>query len=425
LKKIFGKIESVKYIENDLRSSSKSEDLEVQCNKIIDEVKKNKDQAVSFFNKEFDNSQREFELTNDEIEKAFDQVSLSFLESVKKSISRSEDFHLNSKPQSWVNDSGSLGETIIPFDRVLCYVPGGTAPLVSTAIMTVVPAKIAGVEEICVTSPAPNDEVSPEIIVAAKLSGANRIFCLGGVHALAAFSIGTDKIPRADFICGPGNKYVTQAKKILYGSVGIDGLYGPTETLIVADSKSDPNLVASDLIAQAEHDVEATPILITDKETFADQVEDQIKNQSSYLPRSSIINESFSRKGVVFIIDGIDEAIQICNLISAEHVSVISKEIKARYSEIKNAGGLFLGDESAEVFGDYIAGPSHVMPTGGSARFSSALNVRQFLKYQPLINLSTEEVIDLVDDVVELAEIESLQGHAESAKKRRKKAIGE
>ena len=425
MKKIFGKIESVKYIENDLRSSSKSEDLEVQCNKIIDEVKKNKDQAVSFFNKEFDNSQREFELTNDEIEKAFDQVSLSFLESVKKSISRSEDFHLNSKPQSWVNDSGSLGETIIPFDRVLCYVPGGTAPLVSTAIMTVVPAKIAGVEEICVTSPAPNDEVSPEIIVAAKLSGANRIFCLGGVHALAAFSIGTDKIPRADFICGPGNKYVTQAKKILYGSVGIDGLYGPTETLIVADSKSDPNLVASDLIAQAEHDVEATPILITDKETFADQVEDQIKNQSSYLPRSSIINESFSRKGVVFIIDGIDEAIQICNLISAEHVSVISKEIKTRYSEIKNAGGLFLGDESAEVFGDYIAGPSHVMPTGGSARFSSALNVRQFLKYQPLINLSTEEVIDLVDDVVELAEIESLQGHAESAKKRRKKAIGE
>ncbi len=425
MKKIFGKIESVKYIENDLRPSNEYEDLEAQCNKIINEVKKNKDQALSHFNQEFDNSQREFELTNDEIEKAFDQVSSSFLESIKKSISRSEDFHLNSKPQSWMNDSGSLGETIIPFDRVLCYVPGGTAPLVSTAIMTVVPAKIAGVKEICVTSPSPNNEVSPELIVAAKLAGANRIFCLGGVHALAAFSMGTDKIPKVDFICGPGNKYVTQAKKILYGSVGIDGLYGPTETLIIADSKSDPSLVSSDLIAQAEHDVEATPILITDKEGFADQVEDQIKKQSANLERSNIINESFSRKGVVFIIEDIDEILQVCNLISAEHVSVISERIKSRYGEIKNAGGLFLGDESAEVFGDYIAGPSHVMPTGGSARFSSALNVRQFLKYQPLINLSTEEVISLVDDVVELAEIERLQGHAESAKNRRKKAIGE
>ena len=425
MKKIFGKIESVKYIENDLRSSSKPEDLEVHCNKIINEVKKNKDQALNLFNQEFDNSQREFELTNDEIEEAFNEVSDSFLESVKKSISRSENFHLNSKPQSWMNDSGSLGETIIPFDRVLCYVPGGTAPLVSTAIMTVVPAKIAGVKEICVASPSPNNEVSPELIVAAKLAGANRIFCLGGVHALAAFSIGTEKIPKVDFICGPGNKYVTQAKKILYGSVGIDGLYGPTETLIIADSKSDPSLVASDLIAQAEHDVEATPILITDKEIFADEVEDQIKKQSKTLERSNIINESFSRKGVIFIIEDIDETLQVCNLISAEHVSIISKEIKNRYGEIKNAGGLFLGDESAEVFGDYIAGPSHVMPTGGSARFSSALNVRQFLKYQPLINLSTEEVIDLVDDVVELAEIERLQGHAESAKNRRKKAIGE
>ena len=425
MKKIFGKIESVKYIENDLRSSNKSEDLEVHCNKIINEVKKNKDQALSLFNQEFDNSQREFELTNDEIEEAFSEVSSSFLESVKKSISRSEDFHLNSKPRSWMNDSGSLGETIIPFDRVLCYVPGGTAPLVSTAIMTVVPAKIAGVKEICVTTPTPNNEVSSELIVAAKLAGANRIFCLGGVHALTAFSVGTDKIPKVDFICGPGNKYVTQAKKILYGSVGIDGLYGPTETLIIADSKSDPNLVASDLIAQAEHDVEATPILITDKEIFADQVEDQIKKQSKILERSNIINESFSRKGVVFIIEDVDETLQVCNLISAEHVSVISREIKSRYSEIKNAGGLFLGDESAEVFGDYIAGPSHVMPTGGSARFSSALNVRQFLKYQPLINLSTDEVINLVDDEVELAKIERLQGHEKKKKNRRKKAIGE
>ncbi len=425
MKKIIGKIESAKYVESVLRSFSKSADLESKCNQIIDEVRKNKDEALKFFSQEFDKSKREFELTEEEIKKMFNKVDKGFLESVEKSISRSEDFHTNSKPQSWINDSGSLGENIIPFDRVLCYVPGGTAPLVSTAIMTVVPARIAGVKEICVTSPAPNDEISPELIVAARLAGANRIFCLGGVHALAAFSVGTDKIPKVDFICGPGNKYVTQAKKILFGTVGIDGLYGPTETLIIADSKSDPDLVASDLIAQAEHDIEATPILITDKESFADLVEKEIEKQTISLERSNIIKESFSRKGAAFIIEDIDETLDLCNLIAAEHVSVISNEIKNRYREIRNAGGLFLGDESAEVFGDYIAGPSHVMPTGGSARFGSALNVRQFMKYQPLINLSSEEVINLVDDVVKLAEIERLQGHAESAKNRKKKAIGE
>ncbi|MEC7921106.1 MAG: histidinol dehydrogenase [Chloroflexota bacterium] len=425
MKKIIGKIESAKYVESVLRSFSKSADLESKCNQIIDEVRKNKDKALKFFSQEFDKSKREFELTEEEIKKMFNRVDKGFLESVEKSISRSEDFHTNSKPQSWINDSGSLGENIIPFDRVLCYVPGGTAPLVSTAIMTVVPARIAGVKEICVTSPAPNDEISPELIVAARLAGANRIFCLGGVHALAAFSVGTDKIPKVDFICGPGNKYVTQAKKILFGTVGIDGLYGPTETLIIADSKSDPDLVASDLIAQAEHDIEATPILITDKESFADLVEKEIEKQTISLERSNIIKESFSRKGAAFIIEDIDETLDLCNLIAAEHVSVISNEIKNRYREIRNAGGLFLGDESAEVFGDYIAGPSHVMPTGGSARFGSALNVRQFMKYQPLINLSSEEVINLVDDVVKLAEIERLQGHAESAKNRKKKAIGE
>ena len=205
MKKIIGKIESAKYVESVLRSFSKSADLESKCNQIIDEVRKNKDEALKFFSQEFDKSKREFELTEEEIEKMFNKVDKGFLESVEKSISRSEDFHTNSKPQSWINDSGSLGENIIPFDRVLCYVPGGTAPLVSTAIMTVVPARIAGVKEICVTSPAPNDEISPELIVAARLAGANRIFCLGGVHALAAFSVGTDKIPKVDFICGPGN----------------------------------------------------------------------------------------------------------------------------------------------------------------------------------------------------------------------------
>ena len=328
-------------------------------------------------------------------------------------------------PKSWNNSSGSLGENIIPVDKALCYVPGGTAPLVSTVVMTVVPAKTAGVREVIVTTPAINNVISNEIIVAAKMAGADRIFLLGGAHSIFAFAYGTQTVPRVDLICGPGNKYVTEAKRQVFGSVGIDGLYGPTETLVIADKSNDVELCAVDLIAQAEHDVEATPILITDSLEFSQKVETEIFKQAELLPRKEIIQKSFESKGLFFIVDNIIDSIELSNLIAAEHVSILSEKVVNNYKSIVNAGGIFLGDDSAEVFGDYIAGPSHVMPTGGSARFNSALNVRHFLKYQPFINLSKKEVLSVIDEVINLAELENLDGHAQSALKRRRKMIGE
>ena len=248
---------------------------------------------------------------------------------------------------------------------------------------------------------------------------------LGGAHSIFAFAYGTQTVPKVDLICGPGNKYVTEAKRQVFGSVGIDGLYGPTETLVIADKSNDVELCAADLIAQAEHDVEATPMLITDSLEFSQKIETEIFKQAELLPRKEIIQKSFESKGLFFVVDNIIDSIELSNLIAAEHVSILSEKVVNNYKSIVNAGGIFLGDDSAEVFGDYIAGPSHVMPTGGSARFNSALNVRYFLKYQPFINLSKKEVLSVIDEVINLAELENLDGHAQSALKRRRKMIGE
>ncbi|MBK65495.1 MAG: histidinol dehydrogenase [Chloroflexi bacterium] len=417
--------DSKKYINEFLRTSEIDESIYKVCNEIRLNIQNNGDSSLKEYALKFDNCKRDFELDDNSIDNSFSNVSQEFIGSINKSINRSKEFHRNSMPKSWKNKNNSLGENIIPVDRALCYVPGGTAPLVSTVIMTVVPAKIAGVKEVIITSPAVNDVVSDEIVVAAKLAGADRIFLLGGAQSIFAFANGTDLVPRVDLICGPGNKYVTEAKRQVFGSVGIDGLYGPTETLVISDKSNDIELCAADLIAQAEHDVEATPILITDSLEFSKKVESEIYNQIKSLPRKEIIKKSFQSKGLFFIVENILDSIELANLISAEHVSILSDEIIDNHEKIVNAGGVFLGDDSAEVFGDYIAGPSHVMPTGGSARFNSALNVRHFLKYQPVINLSKEEVLTIIDDVINLAELEKLDGHAQSAAIRKKKMIGE
>ena len=417
--------ESRDYIINFLRKIENDESLHGVCSDIGKNIQKHGDTSLKKYLKDFDNFNLEFELGEESINDSFSKVSKKFIDSIQKSINRSRDFHKNSMPKSWNNSSCSLGENIIPVDKALCYVPGGTAPLVSTVVMTVVPAKTAGVREVIVTTPAINNVISNEIIVAAKMAGADRIFLLGGAHSIFAFAYGTQTVPKVDLICGPGNKYVTEAKRQVFGSVGIDGLYGPTETLVIADKSNDVELCAADLIAQAEHDVEATPILITDSLEFSQKVETEIFKQAELLPRKEIIQKSFESKGLFFIVDNIIDSIELSNLIAAEHVSILSEKVVNNYKNIVNAGGIFLGDDSAEVFGDYIAGPSHVMPTGGSARFNSALNVRHFLKYQPFINLSKKEVLSVIDEVINLAELENLDGHAQSALKRRRKMIGE
>ncbi len=417
--------ESRDYIINFLRKIENDESLYGVCSDIGKNIQKHGDTSLKKYLKDFDNFNLEFELGEESINDSFSKVSKKFIDSIQKSINRSRDFHKNSMPKSWNNSSCSLGENIIPVDKALCYVPGGTAPLVSTVVMTVVPAKTAGVREVIVTTPAINNVISNEIIVAAKMAGADRIFLLGGAHSIFAFAYGTQTVPKVDLICGPGNKYVTEAKRQVFGSVGIDGLYGPTETLVIADKSNDVELCAADLIAQAEHDVEATPILITDSLEFSQKIETEIFKQAELLPRKEIIQKSFESKGLFFIVDNIIDSIELSNLIAAEHVSILSEKVVNNYKNIVNAGGIFLGDDSAEVFGDYIAGPSHVMPTGGSARFNSALNVRHFLKYQPFINLSKKEVLSVIDEVINLAELENLDGHAQSALKRRRKMIGE
>ena len=417
--------DSKKFIENFLRKTDPDDSLYKICNEIGENIRKNGDVALKKYLFEFDNFDMEYELDSKSIDKSFSNVSEDFIKSITTSIKRSKQFHKNSLPKSWMNSNNSLGENIIPVERALCYVPSGTAPLVSTVVMTVVPAKIAGVKEVIVTSPAINNNVSDEIVVAAKLAGADRVFLLGGAHSIFAFTYGTKSIPKSDLICGPGNKYVTEAKRQVFGKVGIDGLYGPTETLVIADKSNDIELCAADLIAQAEHDVEATPILISNSLDFSKKVEKEIYKQAETLPRKDIILESFKLNGLLFVVENMIESIELANLISSEHVSILSEEIINNYKKIVNAGGIFLGDDSAEVFGDYIAGPSHVMPTGGSARFNSALNVRHFLKYQPVINLSKKEVLSVLDDVINLAEFEKLDGHAQSALKRKKKILGE
>ena len=429
MKKIIGLKKSIKYVKDVLRVPGRSKnntEVNLICMKIINEVIQNGESAIKKFSNQFDNSNREnFLISQEEINVAFDTIDISVTSAIKKSISRSEEYHKNSMPKSWINNNKTIGEKVIPVDKALCYVPGGSAPLVSTAIMTIVPAKIAGVDQIFVATPPSSNKISNEIIVASVLSGADKIYAVGGIQAIAGFTYGAGSLPKVDVICGPGNKYVTEAKKCVYGDVGIDGLYGPTETLIIADNKSDPILCASDLIAQAEHDYEATPLLITDSEIFADKVKNSIKIVSKSPSRSSIIDKSVSDKGVIFIVEKIEDSIELSNLISSEHVSILLDNFSTIKDGIKNAGGMFVGEHSAEVFGDYIAGPSHVMPTGGSARFNSALNVRHFLKFQPLINLSESEVLSLVDDVVVLARIEGLDGHKQSALLRKKNLIGE
>jgi len=417
--------DSKKFIENFLRKSEPDDSLYKTCNEIGENIRKNGDIALKKYLLELDKFNMKYELDGKSIDKSFSNVSEDFIQSINASIKRSKKFHKNSMPKSWMNSNNSLGENIIPVERALCYVPSGTAPLVSTVVMTVVPAKIAGVKEVIVTSPAINNNVSDEIVVAAKLAGADRIFLLGGAHSIFAFTYGTESVPRSDLICGPGNKYVTEAKRQVFGKVGIDGLYGPTETLVIADKSNDAELCASDLIAQAEHDIEATPILITNSLDFSNKVEKEIYKQAESLPRKDIILKSFELNGLLFVVENMNQSIELANLISSEHVSILSEEIINKYKKIDNAGGIFLGDDSGEVFGDYIAGPSHVMPTGGSARFNSALNVRHFLKYQPFINLSKKEVLSVVDDVINLARFEKLEGHAQSAIKRKKNIIGE
>ena len=311
------------------------------------------------------------------------------------------------------------GQVVNAVERVGAYVPGGTARYPSTILMTTIPARVAGVDEVVVCTPAGNDGApSPVVLVAADVAGADRVYGIGGAQAVAAMAYGTETVPKVDVICGPGNVFVTLAKKLVYGDVGIDGLYGPTETVVIADGSANPTLCAADLLAQAEHDELATPVLITTSEELAGAVVREIEVRLERLDRKSIAGEAIRGRGAIALVDDLDEAFELSNLFAPEHVSLVVSQPRSYLDRVRNAGAVFLGEFSHEVLGDYVAGPSHVMPTGGTARFGSGIGVHSFVKISPVVAVDEAASQALSGAASLVARAEGLTAHAEAAEVR-------
>jgi histidinol dehydrogenase len=382
--------------------------------RIIEDVRRDGDDAVRYYAKALDGA----ELTNlridrEEISAARAGLSGELVEALELAAQRVSDFHQATLPRNWVDLEQGLGELVRPLERVGLYAPGGTAAYPSTVLMTAIPARVAGVKEIALTTPRRGGEpLNPAVMAAAEIAGVDSFYQVGGVPAIAALAYGTESIPKVDKICGPGNIFVAYAKKLVQGRVDIDGIFGPTETIVLADDTANPVFCAADLIAQAEHDPMATAILVTDSEALIAAVEAELDAQIAANPRADTIRQSLERQGQIVLVDGLPEAIEVANRLAPEHLCVMTADPWAWAGKIRNAGGLFLGEFSPEVMGDYIAGPSHVMPTGGTARFSSALSVHHFVRTMPVVGLSPEHFRNLGAAAVRIAEAEGLPGHA-------------
>jgi histidinol dehydrogenase len=382
--------------------------------RIIEDVRRDGDDAVRYYAKALDGA----ELTNlridrEEISAARAGLSGELVEALELAAQRVSDFHQATLPRNWVDLEQGLGELVRPLERVGLYAPGGTAAYPSTVLMTAIPARVAGVKEIALTTPRRGGEpLNPAVMAAAEIAGVDSFYQVGGVPAIAALAYGTESIPKVDKICGPGNIFVAYAKKLVQGRVDIDGIFGPTETIVIADGAAHPGFCAADLIAQAEHDPMASAILVTDSQDLIDTVAAELDAQISGNPRADTIRHSLERQGCIVLVDDFTEAIAVANHIAPEHLCLMVANPWAWAGQVRNAGGLFLGEFSPEVMGDYIAGPSHVMPTGGTARFSSALSVHHFLRTMPVVGLSPQRFSDLGAAAVRIAEAEGLPGHA-------------
>jgi histidinol dehydrogenase len=349
-------------------------------------------------------------------------VAPELLDSLKLAADRLRAFHELQPLPSWTTEKlgGTLGQKFTPLRRVGCYVPGGTAPLPSTVLHTLIPAQVAGVKEIIIATPpnsayAETEFINPVILAAAHLAGADKILRVGGAQAIAALAFGTESIQPVDKIVGPGNIYVTLAKKLVYGTVGIDGLAGPTETVVIADEFANPRWVAADLLAQAEHDVLASAILLTPSETLAHTVQSLIPDLLEELPRAEIIVQTFERNSGIVLTRDIAEACELANEYAPEHLCLAVREPEKWAERIHSAGGIFLGEHSFEVLGDYVAGPSHVMPTGGSARYASPLTVLDFVRLTSLVALDEATTRTIAPHAARLAKAEGLGAHALAA----------
>ncbi len=382
--------------------------------RILSAVRRDGDQALRHYTKLLDGVDPDYlEVDRAELDAAVEGLTPSLRHSLELAAERIEDFHKQCLPRRWLDIEKGLGEFTVPLDRVGIYAPGGKAAYPSTVLMTAVPARVAGVREIVLASPPREGNVpSPIVLAAAALSGIDRVFAVGGPQAIAAMAYGTESIPAVDLICGPGNLFVALAKRMVFGQVGIDGIFGPTETLVVADATAPPAFCAADLIAQAEHDEMAVPILVTTAPDLIDAIEEELDRQLPSLERQAMAVASLQRQGKILLVDTIDEAIELANYLAPEHLCLMLENPWNWAGKVRHAGGLFLGHYSPEVMGDYVAGPSHVMPTGGSARFSSALGVHQFLRTMPVVGLPPQEFSRLAEPATSIALGEGLSAHS-------------
>ncbi|NLM97641.1 MAG: histidinol dehydrogenase [Halanaerobiaceae bacterium] len=389
--------------------------------RIVDDVRENGDQAVFKYTEKYDGVKlKGLKVSREEIDRAYEMIDKDFLASLRKSIDNVAAYHRKQLRNSWFTfEKGMTGQLFIPLERVGAYVPGGTAPLPSSVVMTVVPARAAGVKEIVVVSPPDkNGSINPYTLVAASEAGADEIYKAGGAQAIAALAFGTETIRPVDKIVGPGNIYVTLAKKIVYGIVDIDMLAGPSEILVLADETANPEFIAADLLSQAEHDTLAVSTLITTDEVLAEKTITALNKQLDALPRKEFAREAIENNGTVILVDNLETGIELANDFAPEHFELIVKEPFRYLSLIKNAGAIFIGDYSSEPLGDYMAGPNHVLPTGGTARFASPLNTDDFIKKSSIIYYQRDELAEIKDDVIRFAELEGLDAHARAIKVR-------
>jgi len=385
---------------------------------ILRSVEDEGDQALREWSKKLDRFEGyEIVISKSELKQAWEQLNPNLKKAMEEAASRIRSFHEKQPVDTWISTDmgGKLGQRVTPIESVGVYVPGGTAPLPSSLLMSVIPAQVAGVRNIYVATPP---KPAPSILAAAYLCEVDNIFQIGGAQAIAAFAFGTQTIPRVDKIVGAGNLFVTLAKQQVFGIVGLDGLAGPTETMVIADKSANPSWVAADLLAQAEHDVQASAILLTMDQDLATAVVEEINIQLESLSRREIIEASITNAGGIIVVDSLDQAAELANDYGAEHLCLSVTDPELLMSRINNAGGFFLGDYSFEVLGDYVAGPSHVMPTGGTARFASPLNVLDFVKISSVIGLDTETATRLSKTAAELADLEHLTAHAAAARAR-------
>ena len=355
----------------------------------------------------------EFRIDDKELSEARAGISPQLEAALQLAAQRIREFHQATLPRNWVDLEQGLGEVVRPLQRVGLYAPGGTAAYPSTVLMTAIPARVAGVKEIILTTPRRGDEpLNPAVMAAAQIAGVDAVYQVGGVPAIAAMAYGTESIAKVDKICGPGNIFVAYAKKLVQGQVDIDGIFGPTETIVIADETAQPGFCAADLIAQAEHDPLSTAILVTNSRRLVEQVELELEQRLATLERGDLARSALERQGRIVLVDTLTEAVELANRIAPEHLCMMVSDPWAWAGQVKNAGGLFLGEFSPEVMGDYIAGPSHVMPTGGTARFNSALSVHHFMRTMPVVGLSPKTFQDLGAAAVEIAHAEGLTGHS-------------